>query len=123
VDWIAGCTVGTLVVSLQGLLSKLFQIPQGLILVMGIANIAYACGSFTLAMRRTGDHVPYFRVLAVANMLWALFCVAMALFWWNQASVYGIAQFLSEAAFVGGLGFWEWRVATSKSVTTKNVTL
>jgi hypothetical protein len=111
VDWIAGAVVGTLVLSIRGWLASLYSLPSDLLLVMGLANLAYACVSFTLAMLSRGDRVPLLRMVAMANMLWAIGCSVLAVVWFGQASIFGLGQLIGEAVFVGGLGVLEWRAA------------
>jgi hypothetical protein len=111
VDWIAGAVVGTLMLALRGWLAGVYSLPDELLLVMGVANLAYAGFSFTLAMLSRGDRVPFLRVVAVANMLWAVGCVVLAVVWFGKASLFGIGQLVGEAIFVGGLGVLEWRAA------------
>jgi hypothetical protein len=95
--------------SLRGWLAELYRLPGELLLVMGIANLAYAGVSFSMAMLSEGERVPFMRVIAAANMLWGTGCVALALVWWGDASLFGIVQLLGEAVFVAGLGVLEWR--------------
>lgn len=111
VDWIAGAIVGLLVLSVTGWLAALYALPETLLRVMGGANLLYACVSFTLAMRRDGDHVPLLGAVAAANMAWAAVCVVLAVLWFGEASVIGVGQLVAEAVFVGGLGVLEWRAA------------
>ncbi|MFY7952021.1 MAG: hypothetical protein ACOVT5_05895 [Armatimonadaceae bacterium] len=111
VDCIAGGLVGSLVLLLRGWLAELYGLPKLLVLVMGLANVAYACFSFALALRRRGEHVPLLRVVAVANVLWAVVCVGLSVVWFGRASLIGIGSLVGEAVFVGGLGVLEWRAA------------
>jgi hypothetical protein len=113
VDWIAGAVVGALVLSLHGWLAALYALPAGIILFMGCANIVYASLSFTLAARTRGGVVPYLRVVAAANMVWAVVCLSLAIIWFGEASALGVAQLIGEALFVGGLGVLEWRAAAA----------
>lgn len=110
-DWIAGAVAGALVLSLRGWLTGLYALPGELLLVMGLANLAYAVVSFTLAMLSRGDRVPLLRVVAVANIAWALLCSAWAVVWSGEASAFGVGQLVVEAVFVSGLGVLEWRAA------------
>ena len=110
-DWIAGAVAGTLMLSLREWLAGLYALPGELLLAMGLANLAYAGGSFTLAMLSCGDRVPFLRVVAAANITWALLCSAWAIMWLGEASVFGMGQLLGEAVVVGGLGVLEWRAA------------
>jgi preprotein translocase subunit SecG len=111
VDWIAGAVVGVLVLSLRGWLAGLYSLPADLLLVMGIVNLAYACVSFTLAMLSRGDSVPLLRMVAVANVIWAVICVVLAVVWFGKGSVFGVASLFGEGLFVGGLGVLEWLTA------------
>jgi hypothetical protein len=111
VDGTAGTVVGAAVLSLRRWLSDLYWLPGDLLLVIGIANLAYGCVSLTLALSSRGDRVPFLRVVAAANVAWAVWCSVMAVVWFNQASVFGLGQLIGEATFVGGLGILEWRAA------------
>ncbi len=93
-------------------LSDLYALPADLLLVIGIANLAYACVSFTLFLRSSGDLVPFLRVIAAANIGWGVACAAMAAVWFGEASVFGMAQLVGESILVGGLGVLEWRAAS-----------
>lgn len=117
VDWIAGAVVGLLVLSLRGWLTDLYALPANLILVIGVANVAYSCVSFTLAMASRGGRVPFLRVAAMANVAWAIGCFVMAAVWFGEASVFGLGQLLGEAVFVGALGVLEWRAGNPKGDT------
>ena len=111
IDWIGGAVAGTLILFLRGWLTGFYALPSHLLLAIGIANLAYSCVSFTLAMRSHGVTVPYLRVIAVANVAWAVCCAVFTVVWFNSASVFGLGQLVGEAVFVGGLGLLEWRAA------------
>ena len=111
VDWVAGAVAGALVLALHGWLTDLYQLPGGLVLLIGIANLAYACVSFTLARFSRGDRVPLLRVVAAANIIWAVVCALLATLWAGRASLFGMGQLVGEAIFVGCLGVLEWRAA------------
>ncbi len=96
-------------------LSDLYALPAELLLVIGIANLAYACVSFRLAMRSSGDRVPFLRVIAAANIGWGVACAVMAAVWFDKASVFGMAQLVGESILVGGLGVLEWRAASVRA--------
>lgn len=110
-DWIAGAAVGILVLSLRGWLAQLYSLPADLLLMMGLANLAYASVSLTLAMRSQGDRVPLLRVVAVANVIWAVICAVLAMIWFNEGSLFGVGALVGEGVFVGGLGVLEWLAA------------
>jgi hypothetical protein len=111
VDGIAGAVVGALVLWLRGWLADLYLLPGDLLFVIGTANLAYGCVSLSLAVSSRGDRVPGLRMVAAANMAWAVWCSVMAVWWFGQASAFGMGQLIGEAVFVGGLGVLEWRAA------------
>lgn len=111
VDCIAGATVDVLVLSFRGWLAELYALPADLLQVMGLANLVYACVSFTLARLSRGDRIPLLRAVALANITWAVACAVLTVVNFGQASAFGITSLLGEALFVGGLGICEWRAA------------
>ena len=107
----AAAVAGALLLAFHTWLADLYALPCELLLVMGLANLAYASVSFTLAALRRGDRVPLLRVVAVANVAWAVVCATLAAVWSGEASLLGTGQLIGEAVFVGGLGVLEWRAA------------
>jgi hypothetical protein len=108
-DWIAGATAGVLMLALRGWLAELYRLPASLLFIIAVANLGYASFSFVLFLRRRGEYVPLLRVVAVANILWGVVCVILAVVWFGVASLFGLASLLGEAVLVGGLGLLEWR--------------
>jgi len=109
VDWIAGGVAGVLMLTFREWLAGLYSLPVDLVLLIGIVNLAYAGVSFTLCQFSQGDRVPFLRVMAGANIAWAICCLALAVSWLGVASVFGMVQLVGEAIFVGGLGVLEWQ--------------
>lgn len=108
VDCTAAFLAGAAVIALSGWLSQLHGLPQGLLLFIGAANLVYATYSFTLA-RWAARPLSLIRLLVYANWAWVIVCMALAATFWDQASPFGIAHLLGEAAFVGTLATMEWR--------------
>jgi hypothetical protein len=111
IDWIAGLIVGVVMLVSHPWLATLYALPAMVLVGMGLANLGYACFSFTLARSRRGEWVPLFRVLAAANLLWALVCLTLAGLWFREATALGLAALVIEALLVGGLGVLEWRAS------------
>ena len=89
--------------------ARVHGLPEGVLLILGAANLAYATYSFTLARspRRTLHQIE---VLVVANAAWAVVCVALVVRYGERASAFGFVHLLGEALFVGGLAAVEWRL-------------
>lgn len=113
IDAAAGLTAGVVMLSLRPLLADLFALPAGLLLFIGLVNVAYGCASLRLALRSDGDRVPYLRAMAGANMAWAVVCAALAVRFAGEASVLGMGQLIGEGVLVGGLGVLEWRAVAA----------
>ncbi|MCH9648968.1 MAG: hypothetical protein K0U98_12075 [Deltaproteobacteria bacterium] len=108
VDGLAGLLVGATMLLLRGWLSEWYGLPAGLLLLLGLANLAYGSYSTSLAAR---SHRPerLILLLVVANSLWAIFCLTLTIRFFDTATVLGLGQLLGEASFVGGLACLEWR--------------
>ena len=100
-----------LVLFLLDALAGLFALPRELVRVMGIANLAYAAVSFTLAMSARRGRVPFLRVVAAANATASAKQTTPHARFAAEASGFGLAQLIGEGLFVGGLGALEWRAA------------
>lgn len=108
IDCSGGLIGGVLMLSLSGWLSRLYALPVGLLVVMGLANLAYAAFSFSLARRRIRPRALVM-VLVIANASWAALCALTAVVVAGQASAFGMAHLLGECLVVGGLAALEWR--------------
>jgi hypothetical protein len=107
-DCTAGALAGIAMLTLGGWLARVYALPHGLLLVMGAANLLYACYSFTLA-RRSHPPIPLVTLLVLANAAWAVACLVLAVRFAGPASAWGTAHLVGEAVFVGGLAGLEWR--------------
>ena len=108
VDCTAAALAGVLVLALSGWLARLHGLPQDLLLFTGAVNLLYGSFSFSLAVRAERP-LALIKLLAVANMAWAVVCVGLVVVFGSQATVFGFFHLIGEAVFVGGLGMLEWR--------------
>lgn len=114
----AGATVGILVVVFRGWLAELQGFPANLVLFMGLANLAYASYSTTLAARAIGGRAPSRRALwrlVIANAGWAVVCGVILASTWPFATPVGRALVTFEGLFVGVLAFVEHRVLLQRT--------
>ncbi|HEX2210370.1 MAG TPA: hypothetical protein VHG93_22015 [Longimicrobium sp.] len=109
IDCTAGALAGVLVLTLSPWLSRLYALPQVLLLFVGATNLLYASFSFSLA-RRAERPMSLIKLLVFANAAWVPVCLGLAATFWNRATVFGIAQLIGEAVFVGGLAALEWKL-------------
>ena len=108
IDSGAGLTAGLVVLALSRWLSELYQLPRPLLVVMGVANLAYGTYSGTLA-GRTRRPLGLLVLLVCANAGWAVLCLLAAVRLADRASAFGLAHLVGEGLFVGGLAALEWR--------------
>ncbi|MBK7600251.1 MAG: hypothetical protein IPJ07_17720 [Acidobacteria bacterium] len=108
IDCSAGLLNGALTLAFSGWLSRLYALPVDLLIVMGVANVAYGTFSFSLARRGVRPRALIV-LLVVANALWAVLCGLTAIIVASNASRFGVAQLLVEGSLVGGLAALEWR--------------
>lgn len=104
----AGLAVGMGGLLLSGWLSELYRIPTPLLVAMALVNLAYGACSGLLA-RLAVRPSALILLLVIANAAWAVVCVALAVRLAPTASTLGLAVLIFEAAFVGGLALLEWR--------------
>lgn len=118
IDCTAAAIVGVLMLALSPWLARLFALQRGLLLLIGVANLAYGAYSFSLARRA---HRPMYLIvlLVCANAAWAVVCLSLAARYRGEASVFGMMQFVGEALFVGGLAALEWRHRATLATTPR----
>ncbi|MFI8580113.1 hypothetical protein [Ectopseudomonas khazarica] len=107
-DCIAAALAGLLVLLFATWLSAWYALPPALLHSIGVVNIAYACFSFSLAIR-TRRREGLIKLLALANGAWAALCLGITAALAQSMALPGVVHLLGEAVFVGGLGLLEWR--------------
>lgn len=112
IDCIGGLVVGPLVLMFSTWPSEFYTLPVGLLIVMGMTNLAYGTFSLSLARRRVRPRALV-AFLAIANVLWGALCAATAAVVAKHASALGLAHLLLESAYVGSLGVLEWKYRAS----------
>lgn len=108
IDCTAGAVVGVAVLLLAGWLSKWYGLPRSFVLFMGVVNVVYTLYSFSLAVRKDRPKT-LIRSLVIADLTWALMLLGWVIVFFRTASVLGLAYLITEALFVGGLAYLEWR--------------
>lgn len=99
--------VGALMLALLGWLSELYRLPVEVVAVVATANIVYGCFSLSLALRVRRSHAMI-ATLSYANAAWAVCCFVGAVVFWSEASIFGIAHFVMEGAYLAYLARIEW---------------
>jgi hypothetical protein len=107
VDCGAAFLAGLAVLSLSGWLSRLYVLPQGLLVGLGAVNLGYGAFSFSLA-RRARRPRSLIVLLVAANATWAGLCALAAVLLAGTASAFGLAHLVGEGLLVGGLAALEW---------------
>lgn len=107
VDCTAGALAGVVMLAFSGWLSRLYALPQGLLLFFGVVNLLYASYSFSLALR-TERPMSLIKLLVYANAAWGVVCLGLAAVFAGSATLFGMGHLIGEAVFVGGLAALEW---------------
>ena len=116
VDCLGGLFVGAVVLSICTLLSEWESLPAAIVFSMGVFNLVYGCYSLLVATRKPRP-LLIVKVLAIANMLWLIVCLAIVIAFWQQISVLGLLHVVGEGIYVFALGLteWKWRVLLSEA--------
>lgn len=115
-DCIGGLVVGVVVLASCWLLAAWEGLPLSVVVLMGMANLAY--GSYSLCVTTRRRRPMYLlKVLAAANIAWLPVCIAVAALWWNQITSLGLLHVICEGAYVAGLGYTEWKIRNLLAVT------
>ncbi len=108
IDSFGGMTAGILVLLVGKWLSDWYNLPRWMLLIMGLANLAYGLYSLQLAMRKRRP-LGMIYLLVVGNSVWTCICLYWALMHFETASIWGLGHLFGEAMFVGYLASLEWR--------------
>ena len=108
IDCIAAALAGTLMVALGDRLADLYAMPHAWLRLIGAINLLYACLSGSLALRDRRP-VRWIAALSIANGVWSVACVGIAVAMAGTATPFGMTHLLGEGVFVGCLAVLEWR--------------
>jgi len=108
VDCIGGLVVGVIVIFACRLISRLDSLPLWIIVSFGIANLVYGSCSLFVTTRKPRP-MRLIKILAIANMVWLVICIAIVASHWQQVSLFGVFHKLGEGAYVAILGVIEWK--------------
>lgn len=107
-----GLVVGVVVLAFASFFASLYGMPLGTVVTMGVANLAYASYSGTLAYRARKGTMPSRRAiwaLVVANVAWGFVCAFLLLEHARTATLIGLGVVFFEGLYVAGLGLVERR--------------
>ncbi|MEM7182670.1 MAG: hypothetical protein AAF518_17275 [Spirochaetota bacterium] len=107
IDSIGAIVVGIVMLILQNFLQGFYQLPQELILFLGITNVLYGIYSGSLAISRKRSQV-FIIFLIIANLAWGLVCSILFAKYYQTASIFGKLQIGAEGIYVSMLALIEW---------------
>lgn len=116
-DAIAGITAGLVLYFGREVWSPISGLSVDWFARLGILGLCYGAFSGSITLLKAYRPVPVW-TLILANVLYALFCLGLALNKSSELSAPGIAHLMAEALFVGGLAFLESRKAPRSNSLT-----
>jgi hypothetical protein len=108
IDSVAGLSAGVVMLAASPWVAGWYAVPRAWLVANAAANLLYGTASGLLARRRQRP-VTLVATMALANLAWAVGCVALLVVLRDRASWLGLGHLAVEALFVGGLGALEWR--------------
>jgi hypothetical protein len=106
IDGIAALLSALFVLFFKNWLAAWLGLPEKVLYIMCIVSFSYATYSIFLALQNEKPLI-LLKILVVANTLWAIICTLIIAFHFTNITPFGIVYLLAEAAFVGGLAFFE----------------
>jgi len=85
-----------------------YTLPRNLLLFIASANLLYGTYSLTLASYRKRN-MYLLLLLVMANSIWSLNCLYLAMMHFHSASFLGLAHLIGESVIVGALAYFEWK--------------
>lgn len=107
-DGLSGLTAGTLLLLLLEWVGRLYNLPVQTILCIAIANLCYGVYALSLAFSNNRSLILV-SFLALANVAWAIICIAILLIYVECVSIIGLTFLCLEGAFVFILALLEWQ--------------
>ncbi len=106
IDALSGLTAGVLVLALRDVLTDFYSLPRGLLGFIAAVNIGYSTIGISLGLARRRRLLL---LLVAANACWVPICAVMVARYAGDASPFGLAHIVGEAAYVAVLAALEWK--------------
>lgn len=108
IDAFAAMAAGVGILTLRVQLSRIFELPEGLLLTQSIIALTFMPFSFFLAIKkpRAGN---LYRNLAIANLAYGVLCLVLLFLYFPTASLLGVEYLVFDAFIVITLAVLEWR--------------
>jgi hypothetical protein len=109
--WIDACAALTAVIvllSFKNIFVSLFNLPKYLFTNLAIVAFCYAIYGFNLA-RQKRFSLLFVKILAIANAVYALFCLYLIFVFYEKATFLGVCYLLFDFAIVAILSYLEWQ--------------
>jgi len=113
IDGFAALIAGVLLLFFRHFGAELFRLPVWLLTLQACINFCYAAYSLPLACRRFKPEWMV-RLLIAGNLLYPLVAAGLLAYFFSSCSAFGVAFFLAEIMFIGGLGVLEWQALERK---------
>lgn len=111
-DSLGALGAGALVLTLAAPIAALDGLPREVVLMSGLANLAYGSYSGSLASVATlrgAAPRPAVKLLIAANLAWALVCIVLLARHGSEATMLGWLHIGGEGLYVAGLALLETR--------------
>ena len=108
-DAFAGLSVGVGVLLVKELIQPYLQLPRSLLTACAVIALLYAVYSFHLVLRKP-QSAGWVRILIYGNSAYAVFCLGLLWYYFNEASWLGRGYLLLDSVGVGTLAFVEWKL-------------
>jgi hypothetical protein len=93
---------------LYPVLTEFLGLPANLIVVIASVTLGYALLALRLAVQSTPS-ILLLRMLIYANWLWTIISVALLIFYFNEATLFGVAFLILQVVVVAVLAYLEGR--------------
>jgi hypothetical protein len=108
IDAYAALTAVLVLVSFKNIFVSLFNLPEYLFTNLAIVAFCYAIYGFNLA-RQERFSLLWVKILAIANAVYALFCLYLVIVFYEKATFLGVCYLLFDFAIVALLSYLEWQ--------------
>jgi hypothetical protein len=109
IDAFAGLSVGIAVLLLKDLVQPFLQLPSSLLTSCAVIALCYSVYAFHLVLRKA-QSARWVKALIYANGAYAVFCLVLLWYFFEEASWLGRGYLLLDSVGVGTLALVEWKV-------------
>jgi hypothetical protein len=120
IDGIGAAISALLLILIIAPFESFFGFPSEGAIYLAILPMVFCLYSLTCHFLKPKYWSIFLKCIAIGNILYCVFTITMAIYFFQQISIFGIIYFLNEKFIIIPLAIWEWKVSKKEDANHIN---